>query len=158
MSFYLIKGGGADCCSGSLFGTRTQPPPHAECLPIEIPRNDRLYNAIPNQRAVINCLRFVRSQFRLSNNGVREAINVHTHWMDLSHVYGNSLEQSKKLRAGFRGLIATSTVASMPGRKFMKQVCCDETKRKCCSGSPCTCFETGQQCISILEVILNKLF
>ena len=140
---YYIKAEGTGCCSGPMFGTHTQPPPR-ECLSIEIPRNDRLYNAPNHNRGqVVNCLRFIRSQFELKN-GVREAINFHTHWMDMSQVYGNSLDHAKKLRSYSRGLTAVSTVSSMPGRQFMKQMCCDDKTRTCCLGSTCACFETGR--------------
>ena len=145
--FKIENGSNIRCCSGPLFGTLIQPTPHTECLPIAIARNDILYNPQRQSGALNDCMNVVRSQFRTLNNGVREAINVHTHWMDMSNVYGNSQRLADHLRnsSSRQGLMKTSIGhpnGSVRGRQFMPQTCCIGTA--CCAGNNCACFLSGE--------------
>ena len=148
-TFYILgNGSNIQCCSGPLFGSLIKPTPHTECLPIAIARNDRLYNPQRQNGRVIDCMNFVRSQFRTLNNGIREAINVHTHQMDLSNVYSNSQGLANNLRdpSSRQGIMKTSIghhSKSLKNCKFIPQTCCIRTI--CCGGSNCACFLSGQQ-------------
>ena len=129
------------CCVGGIFGRRIEPSPHAECLPIEIPPNDRLYNQ--RRPGEFNCHSFVRSQFVIGTDGVREQINTHTHWMDVAQIYGNGrpLDDNLRDRSSGRGLLRTSN--SFDGRQLMPQIPCPGNS-SCSPGSSCACFVAGK--------------
>ncbi|XP_071641804.1 peroxidase isoform X1 [Temnothorax longispinosus] len=76
-----------------------------QCFPILIPDDDPVYSV-----SSIRCLNFVRSTTDLDRgclspykSHTAEQINIVTHYLDLSLVYGSSDEIAASLRAGFGG-------------------------------------------------------
>nr|CAH0104885.1 unnamed protein product [Daphnia galeata] len=99
---FRISGG---CCGGGLFGNVTNA--NAECLQIPIPSNDPVYTNA-------NCMNVIRSNYGLNLDGTsptaREQINVLTHWIDGSMIYGNNNATAQSLRdtSSGKGLLAVS--------------------------------------------------
>ncbi|KAK2704787.1 hypothetical protein QYM36_016995 [Artemia franciscana] len=111
-TFTLRNGSGIECCSSN---GRMLPPSflHPQCLPIEIPNNDRFYSRF--RRTCMNFVRSMIGQRMDCNFGYTEQINEITHWMDGSMVYGSTPEQARSVRAFQGGRLRTSFQRS--GRK-----------------------------------------
>nr|CAH0110196.1 unnamed protein product [Daphnia galeata] len=81
-------------------GTTLLTTPHPECLPIIIPANDSTYN--PSVNATYTCIQFIRSLYGNNLDGttprMRAQINLLTHWIDGSNVYGSTVEKANSLR------------------------------------------------------------
>jgi len=106
-----------------------------DCISIPIPRGDKLNH---DQK----CMTASRSSASIRdfqcNLGAREQNNLLTHWIDLSHVYGDSRSKSKTFRAFHDGLLRTSRGFGrheLPPRRENSQ--CPGGRR----GDPC--FATG---------------
>ena len=80
-----------------------------DCFNIPIPSGD-----YANQDQA--CMSFVRSSASIANFdcslGPREQINLQTHWLDLSQLYGSTEELALNLRAKTSGLLRTSLDAN----------------------------------------------
>ncbi|GAU91528.1 hypothetical protein RvY_03764 [Ramazzottius varieornatus] len=79
----------------------------AACFPIDIPANDRFYAQFN-----VKCMEFVRSLPAPRPDctvGPRDPMNQNTHFIDMSQVYGSSVEDNAVLRAGERGGLRINT-------------------------------------------------
>ncbi|XP_042871160.1 uncharacterized protein LOC122252640 [Penaeus japonicus] len=93
MSIAPVSQGGGACCSDQ---TKPPPPagPEADCQPMDV-SNDAFF-----RYANMTCLPFVRSQASQLKcpGGHREQVNMATHYLDASGIYGSSNLEAKKLR------------------------------------------------------------
>lgn len=84
-----------DCC---------RQPQTRGCWPIYVPPGDPFYGPLN-----VTCLNFIRSGVcPICQLGPRQQINKNTAFIDLSHVYGNTVEQANQLRAFRGGQLRTS--------------------------------------------------
>ncbi|XP_046656130.1 chorion peroxidase-like [Daphnia pulicaria] len=108
------------CCSSEPTGDNVAPP-HPECLPIGIPRNDPVFNPLGNGQ--VKCMNFIRSTFGNNLDGsvprMRSQINALTHWIDGSNVYGSTAEKAKSLRDPTSGRGRMRTSISNLGRQML---------------------------------------
>jgi len=99
-TFKNAEGKEYTCCSTDSIGTTLLTTPHPECLPIIIPVNDSTYN--PSVDATYTCIQFIRSLYGNNLDGttprMRAQINLLTHWIDASNVYGSTVEKAASLR------------------------------------------------------------
>ena len=108
---------------------------NADCINVDTPKDDTLF-------ADQSCMSLTRSgasidKFDCTLNA-REQVNLVTHWLDLSQVYGNDEQTTKSLRAMKRGLMKTSRISGLHEQlpKATKGGCVDEKNDE-------TCFESG---------------
>jgi len=99
------KGSLIDCCKNNPAYKGGYTKLHPQCFPILLAPNDyqtKFYKK--------TCINFVRSApCPLCSLGPREQLNSVTSFLDLSVVYGSSLEEQTKLRTLAKGLLKTST-------------------------------------------------
>lgn len=130
-----------ECCSNVQLGRFIRvPPPSPECLPIEIPSNDREYGTTR-----IKCMNFVRSVFEQPiSNGPRQQKNSNTHWLDGSHIYGSSEEKAKDLRnpSANAGQLKTSSDSFNRVLLPLSNRCCPNDQTNSCPAAP-RCFDAG---------------
>lgn len=87
-----LRTGGIQCCPRST---------HPDCFPIEVPPNDPIFG-----RENKHCLNFVRSiSCQTCRLGPRLQLNELTAFIDASNIYGNTLDETRKLRAFESGLM-----------------------------------------------------
>ncbi|XP_046656119.1 chorion peroxidase-like isoform X2 [Daphnia pulicaria] len=137
------------CCSAQQTGVNVAPP-HPECLPIAIPRNDPVFNPLGNGQ--VTCMNFIRSTFGNNLDGtfprMRSQINALTHWIDGSNVYGSSAAKARSLRDPTSGRGRMRTFISNLGRQMLPLGTC-----------PVTCFDAGdsrvneQPLLSVMHTI-----
>ncbi|XP_045767254.1 chorion peroxidase [Maniola jurtina] len=132
--FTLSNGNPISCCDRN--GEDALPPErqHWACAPIVLDEGDQFYGQF-NQR----CINFVRAQLAPDFDcsvGYATQMNGASHYLDMSHLYGNSPEKMAKLRAP-GGLLA---VFSDYGRDLPPL-----TRRKECLNihDGAACFESG---------------
>ncbi|OQV20556.1 Chorion peroxidase [Hypsibius exemplaris] len=80
---------------------------HPSCYPIKIPPNDPFYGQYQ-----LTCMEFVRSQPanpRTCDLTPRQPVNINSHFLDASAVYGSRLQDSMKLR-GPRGTLSINEI------------------------------------------------
>jgi peroxidase len=105
-----------------------------DCLNIQIPANDPVYK---DQKCMVtprSSASFPKYNCKL---GSREQINLLSHWLDLSQVYGITKEDNAKIRLGKDGLLKAS---SIPGIRYEHLPLAPKNSSSCQSekqGSPC---------------------
>lgn len=128
-----------------------------QCYPIIIPHNDPIYG-----RTNTRCLNFIRS-FTDLDRGCKalfqpaEQLNVVTHYLDLSLVYGSSDQMSSILRAGVRGRLNVEVRGNRqwPPSFSNKSLLCESKRHE-------PCYETGDTRgnqnteLTVLQIILLR--
>ena len=112
---------------------------NVDCINVDTPQDDTLF-------ADQSCMALTRSgpsidKFDCTLNA-REQVNLVTHWLDMSQVYGSDVSTSLGLRAMKKGLMRTSKIrggSGLRGEQLPKSTqsgCVDETSSE-------KCFESG---------------
>ncbi|XP_059474722.1 peroxidase-like [Neocloeon triangulifer] len=124
---------GVQCCTPDNSGALPPEMMHHACYPILIPHDDPFFSYF-GQR----CMNFVRSMTVAHPDcrlGPAEQMNTVSHFIDLSHVYGNSEQEANSLRLGKGGLLAYTYRDGrvvLPTHTTMKTAC-----NKDCPASAC---------------------
>ena len=111
---------------------------HPECWPIPIPSNDPFFPRVNTQTGRPICLPFTRSLPGQQNLGARQQVNQNTAFIDASHIYGQTVCDSNKLRA-FSGGRLNSTLSPFGGQTLLPQ----SNLKPECQASSRLCFEAG---------------
>jgi len=102
-----------------------------ECFPIQIPYED-YYNQDQE------CFPFTRSSAAIEDFmcqfSYREQINLVTHWLDQSPVYGNSIDVSRDLRSYHYGLLKTTISPDSSHDLPVKEGCSFQQQHDCYLG------------------------
>ncbi|KAG4065210.1 hypothetical protein HA402_007607 [Bradysia odoriphaga] len=119
------EGGPLRTCCNEDYSKPLSPQPFG-CHAIEYPENDPfLSEASPNCN--IKCMNYIRSQATFPNDcraGSFQAVNLVSHYLDLSPVYGNTVELANELRTFQGGLLKNNKNKVLPET-------CDDPSKNC---------------------------
>lgn len=115
-----------------------------DCINIPIPETDPVYKRQKCMVTPRSSASFPKFDCKL---GVREQINVISHWLDLSHVYGVTLEENAKVRLGTDGLLKA---VSIPGQRY------EHLPLEKPNSGRCTSEKTGSPCFMGVEKRMNQ--
>lgn len=157
--FFFIEKHPTRCCTddGKLVGAPTA---HKTCYAIKVPEHDPAHS-----QTHVECVNFVRTLTDIDRNcpgihqsGQAEQLTVVTAFMDLSLVYGNSVEQNRPIRAlqGGRMAVVERDGYEWPPQATNTSASCDVQDQNE------VCYQTGDvrtnqnPGLAILQIILLR--